>query len=32
MLTRLKLDGKGALMLDAIAEQYVHLTMITGAL
>ena len=32
MLTRLKLDDKEALMTDAIAKLYDHLTMMLGAL
>ena len=32
MLTRLKLNGKEALMTDATAEQYDFLTKMTGAL
>ena len=32
MLTRLKLDGKEALMTDAIAERYDCLTRMTSAL
>ena len=32
MLTRLKLDGKEALMTDAIAERYDCLAMMTDAL
>ena len=32
MRNRLKLDGKEALMTNAIAERYDHLTKMTGAL
>ena len=32
MLTKLKLDGKEALMTDATAERYIRLTMMTSVL